>query len=147
MNGPLVYAAWVHLSLIDFSTLSLVQNVTLTLRAGTDDCQNAEKGIISKSATSLKPLPKSWMIIFCRIGRTLIVWKSNFTGSPVRKIVWWVARGRYKYLESKSRKKIFRPKKNFLTEKIFSIENFFLNFLRKNICWFLTNSAHSVYFQ
>ena len=34
-------------------------------------------------------------------------------------------KGRYKYLESKSRKKNFRPKKNFLTEKIFSIEIFF----------------------
>ena len=37
----------------------------------------------------------------------------------------FVGKGRYEYLESKSRKKIFRPKKNFLTEKIFSIEIFF----------------------
>ena len=68
--------------------------------------------------------------------------KSSFTGSPVRKIVLWVDRGRYEYHESKSRKKIFRPKKNFLTEKNFSIEIFFSTFFEHLLAQFYIHCTY-----
>ena len=81
---------------------------------------------------------KTYTVVYSlySIVRTLIVLKSSFTGSPVRKIVLWVDRGRYEYHESKSRKKIFRPKKNFLTEKNFSIEIFFSKFFENFLAQF-----------